>query len=145
MYAGFAEAAVGRPLGDTEVVDVMTQAARALGLRAYELDWRIWEASRSGALPPPPGLRPASARRSHVTPTLAGEAQAAARSPRLPSALAADAVSIPIKRVGVRRTHGEEAATDLGAIQIRRWRRDAEVRVGRIARAARLFDQRRLR
>jgi hypothetical protein len=42
----FAEAAVGRRLGDGDVVDVVTEAARRLGIKAYELDWRIWEASR---------------------------------------------------------------------------------------------------
>jgi len=51
----FAEAAVGRSLSDAEVVDIVTQAARALGIKAYELDWRIWEASRGGPLPYPGG------------------------------------------------------------------------------------------
>lgn len=49
----FAEAAVGRPLSDADVVEVVTRAARLLGIRAYELDWRIWEASRGGSLPYP--------------------------------------------------------------------------------------------
>jgi hypothetical protein len=50
----FAEAAVGRPLNnDGEVIAVMTQAAQRLGIKAYELDWRVWEASRGGALPYP--------------------------------------------------------------------------------------------
>jgi hypothetical protein len=49
----FAEAAVGRPLNDTDVVEVVTRAARKLRIKAYELDWRIWEASRGGALPYP--------------------------------------------------------------------------------------------
>jgi hypothetical protein len=49
----FAEAAVGRPLSDADVVDVVTRASRALGIKAYELDWRIWEASRGGTLPSP--------------------------------------------------------------------------------------------
>ena len=47
----FAEAAVGRRLGDADVVEVVTRAARVLEIRATELDWRIWEASSSGALP----------------------------------------------------------------------------------------------
>lgn len=54
----FAEAAVGRPLGDQDVIDVVCQAAQRLRIKAYEFDWRIWEASRGGALPyspPPPG------------------------------------------------------------------------------------------
>jgi hypothetical protein len=43
----FAEAAVGRPLDDEkDVVEVVTRAAETLGIKAYELDWRIWEASR---------------------------------------------------------------------------------------------------
>jgi hypothetical protein len=46
----FAEAAVGRRLNDWEVVELVTEAATHVGLRAMELDWRIWEASRGGAL-----------------------------------------------------------------------------------------------
>jgi hypothetical protein len=46
----FAEAAVGRRLNDPEVVELVTEAAARLGLRAVELDWRIWEASQSGGL-----------------------------------------------------------------------------------------------
>lgn len=49
----FAEAAVGRPLSDADIVEVVTRAAGALGIKAYELDWRIWEASRGGGLPYP--------------------------------------------------------------------------------------------
>ena len=49
----FAEAAVGRALNDQDLIDVVTKAAHLLGVRAYELDWRIWEASRSGTLPYP--------------------------------------------------------------------------------------------
>ena len=49
----FVEAAVRRPLSDADVVDVVTRAARVLGIKAYELDWPIWEASRGGALPYP--------------------------------------------------------------------------------------------
>ena len=46
----FAEAAIGRRLSDGEVVRVVAEAAHQLGLKAYELDWRIWEASRGGGL-----------------------------------------------------------------------------------------------
>ena len=46
----FARAAVGRPLTNQEVIEVTTRAAQHLGIRAYEFDWRIWEASRGGAL-----------------------------------------------------------------------------------------------
>jgi hypothetical protein len=49
----FAERAVGRPLSDADVVEVVTRAARRLEIKAYEFDWRIWEASRDGALPYP--------------------------------------------------------------------------------------------
>jgi hypothetical protein len=42
----FAERAVGRALTDTEVVEVVTKAAHQIGLKAYELDWAIWESSR---------------------------------------------------------------------------------------------------
>jgi hypothetical protein len=46
----FAEAVVGERLSDERVVALVTQAAQQLGLKAYELDWRIWEASRAGTL-----------------------------------------------------------------------------------------------
>ena len=46
----FAERPVGRPLSDTEFVEVVTAAAHRLGKKAYELDWAIWEASRAGGL-----------------------------------------------------------------------------------------------
>jgi hypothetical protein len=49
----FAEAAVGRPLSDVDVVEVVTKAAHQLGQKAFELDWAIWEASRGGSLPYP--------------------------------------------------------------------------------------------
>jgi hypothetical protein len=49
----FAEQAAGRPLSDQDVVDVVTAAAHQLGMKAYKLDWAIWEASRGGALPYP--------------------------------------------------------------------------------------------
>jgi hypothetical protein len=41
----FAEAAVGRALNDAELSEVVTRAACKLGIKAYELDWRIWKAS----------------------------------------------------------------------------------------------------
>jgi hypothetical protein len=41
----FAEAAVGRRLSDAELIEVVTRAAGKLGIRANELDWRIWDAS----------------------------------------------------------------------------------------------------
>jgi hypothetical protein len=49
----FAEGAVGRSLSDSEVIELVTAAAHRLGLKANELDWRIWEASRGGGLPYP--------------------------------------------------------------------------------------------
>jgi hypothetical protein len=49
----FAEAAVGRKLKDQEVIELTTRAASHIGIKAFELDWRIWEASRGGALPRP--------------------------------------------------------------------------------------------
>lgn len=51
----FAEAVVGRPLSDADVIEVVTRAAGALGIKAYELDWRIWEASQGGGLAYPAG------------------------------------------------------------------------------------------
>lgn len=44
----FAEEAVGRSLSDGDVVEVVTKAAHKLGMKAYELDWAIWETSRGG-------------------------------------------------------------------------------------------------
>jgi hypothetical protein len=49
----FAEAAVGRALNDQDVIELTTKAAQRIGIKAFELDWRIWEASRGGALPYP--------------------------------------------------------------------------------------------
>ncbi len=49
----FAEAAVGRALNDQDVIELTTKAAQSIGIKAFELDWRIWEASRGGALPYP--------------------------------------------------------------------------------------------
>lgn len=47
----FLEAAVGRPLSDDEIIELATKAAPRIGINAIELDWRIWESSRGGALP----------------------------------------------------------------------------------------------
>jgi hypothetical protein len=49
----YTEAAVGRKLTDQDVIELTTKAARSIGIKAFELDWRIWEASRGGALPYP--------------------------------------------------------------------------------------------
>jgi hypothetical protein len=49
----FAEAAVGRKLNDQDVIELTTKAAARIGIKAFELDWRIWEAARAGALPYP--------------------------------------------------------------------------------------------
>lgn len=49
----FAEAAVGRKLNDRDVIELTTRAAARIGIKAFELDWRIWGASRGGALPYP--------------------------------------------------------------------------------------------
>jgi hypothetical protein len=46
----FTEAAVRRKLSDQDVIELTTRAAARIGLKAFELDWRIWEASRRGAL-----------------------------------------------------------------------------------------------
>ena len=42
----FAEAAVGRKLTDQDVIELTSKAAARIGVKAFELDWRIWEASR---------------------------------------------------------------------------------------------------
>jgi hypothetical protein len=49
----FAEAAVSRKLNDRDVIELTTKAARSIGVKAFELDWRIWDASPGGALPYP--------------------------------------------------------------------------------------------
>jgi hypothetical protein len=43
----FAEAAVGRRLNDADLVEAVARAASLLGLRAAELDLRIWTAAAS--------------------------------------------------------------------------------------------------
>jgi hypothetical protein len=43
----FAEAAVGRRLNDADLVEAVARAATRLGLRAVELDLRIWTAAAS--------------------------------------------------------------------------------------------------
>lgn len=43
----FVERAVGRSVSDEEAVDSLEQVARIIGLKAYELDWRIWESERT--------------------------------------------------------------------------------------------------
>ena len=43
----FAETTLSRKLSDDEVIDVFTGAAEILGVKAYELDWRVWESQRS--------------------------------------------------------------------------------------------------
>jgi hypothetical protein len=52
----FGEAAVGRPLGDSDLIELTTRAARRLGVPAADLDYRIWESSaapaRAGDAPP---------------------------------------------------------------------------------------------
>jgi hypothetical protein len=56
----FAEAAIGRSLSDSDVVEVVTTAAHQLEKKAFELDWAIWEAARGGksALSRAKGLTP---------------------------------------------------------------------------------------
>ena len=51
----FVAGALGRTASDTEVIRLVVEAAEQLGIKAYELDWRIWEASRGGTLPYPTG------------------------------------------------------------------------------------------
>jgi hypothetical protein len=40
---------LGRPLNDADTVVVVERAAKALRMKAYQLDWAIWEHERSGA------------------------------------------------------------------------------------------------
>jgi hypothetical protein len=43
----FVESTLGRKVRETEAVEVVCAAARVLGLKSYELDWRIWEFQRA--------------------------------------------------------------------------------------------------
>ena len=47
----FAETAVGRPLGDADLIELTIRAARRLGVRAADLDYRIWESSQRASAP----------------------------------------------------------------------------------------------
>jgi hypothetical protein len=47
----FAEKAIGRRASDQDIVDALTAIAGDLGIKAYELDWAIWEHQRGGAAP----------------------------------------------------------------------------------------------
>lgn len=51
----FVAGALGRRCSDAEVIGLMEATAKVMGIKAYELDWRVWEASRGGALPYPSG------------------------------------------------------------------------------------------
>lgn len=42
----FVRSTVGRSLDDRAVVALLVHVARELGIKAYELDWRIWESQR---------------------------------------------------------------------------------------------------
>jgi hypothetical protein len=44
----FVEGIVRRSLSDADLVAALEQVARLLGIKAYELDWRIWESERGG-------------------------------------------------------------------------------------------------
>jgi hypothetical protein len=45
----FVEKAVGHPLSDHTNVTILERAAKELNIKAYELDWRIWEQGRKNA------------------------------------------------------------------------------------------------
>ncbi len=45
----FVRNVVGHPLSDEELVRTLETVASRLGVKAYELDWRIWEHQRGGA------------------------------------------------------------------------------------------------
>ena len=46
----FVERILGRTIGDEELVRLLEQVASDMKLRAYELDWRIWEYQRGAGL-----------------------------------------------------------------------------------------------
>lgn len=43
----FVESVIGRNMPDNELVATLEEVAGSLGLKAYELDWRIWEHQRN--------------------------------------------------------------------------------------------------
>lgn len=45
----FVSAALGREVGDRGIVESLEEVAWRLGLKAYELDWRIWEHEQGAA------------------------------------------------------------------------------------------------
>lgn len=44
----FLKQAIGRDMSDVETVKILEAAAEQIGIKAYELDWRIWESQRNG-------------------------------------------------------------------------------------------------
>jgi hypothetical protein len=44
----FTEETIGRRAPDQDVIDALVAIARDVGMKAYELDWAIWEYSRGG-------------------------------------------------------------------------------------------------
>lgn len=48
----FIDSIIGHSFTDYELVDVLEKVAKQLGLKAYELDWRIWEHQKSASLKP---------------------------------------------------------------------------------------------
>ena len=44
----FVKKTIGRDLSDSEIVNILEAAAKEIGMKAYELDWRIWESQRNG-------------------------------------------------------------------------------------------------
>jgi hypothetical protein len=47
----FVESAVGRKLNDQDLIELTSKAAARMGIKAFELDWRIWEAAYASATP----------------------------------------------------------------------------------------------
>ena len=45
----FIHKSIGRKVSDQTAVSLLERAAQNLGLRAYELDWRIWESQRNAS------------------------------------------------------------------------------------------------
>lgn len=45
----FLTQSIGRNLSDVETVNILEAAAKETGMKAYELDWRIWESQRNSA------------------------------------------------------------------------------------------------
>ena len=71
----FIKETIGHSLSDQAAVAVLEQIAPRIGLKAYELDWRIWESQRSQSPAASPTPMPNSVPTKPVTTTSTGVAE----------------------------------------------------------------------